>query len=568
MRSVTGDPSWRFTLRSDESDAGLRFRHASTRSTTRDSVISVPWADGTYDRFQTPTSGSLAFPGTFDRPGPAWTPSAMVCSALRGEGVTTSVHPLPGESLRAETPLTPPGSMTERLLQGCSKIAPPSSSLLVSSPGLHRTSAEAGRSSRRHRCHRRGAFGARGTTPNTRSDLAVSHRLAGLLHQKVAGLLHPAADPGVHRVSARTCGSCPGRPRRCLALQSFPHSPSRTHVTMGRCPPDVPACVPVWPGAAAFRALLRASVRCRRTPLPTSEARCSPGLPVLELPRPPSARPRRPRPPPKGPLGRLTALDRASARGFLTSTGSRPDEGSSGASARYAHHVSAGTRRLAAARSQTPGTAPKGPEGTDSAGVPDQAGPRAIATGSPQRATSWHRHLLLHVHPGGLRRQAPVTREPASRDVSVGERAPSTSEGSPAHAGHRPAGLRPWHRAGAIPHRVPSHPQSGRFDRAPRRRLSPPTRARLPDSSRPDVTAEVAFRSSSPGFPPVTPPRSSDRQAARHPPPEGGRSTRRLSQAGRRSAVPPSSPTSPAADGSSATASLAAPREESGRAHV
>jgi hypothetical protein len=46
----------------------------------------------------------------------------------------------------------------------------------------------------------------------------VSHHLDGLLLLDLAGLLHPAADPGVHRVSAR-------RETDLLAMLSRPSKP-------------------------------------------------------------------------------------------------------------------------------------------------------------------------------------------------------------------------------------------------------------------------------------------------------------------------------------------------------
>jgi hypothetical protein len=51
----------------------------------------------------------------------------------------------------------------------------------------------------------------RGDQPRPRSALVVSHHLDGLLLLDRAGLLHPAADPGVHRVAA--VPSCP--PKLC-----------------------------------------------------------------------------------------------------------------------------------------------------------------------------------------------------------------------------------------------------------------------------------------------------------------------------------------------------------------
>jgi hypothetical protein len=44
-------------------------------------------------------------------------------------------------------------------------------------------------------------FGREGTTFSARSALVVLHHLGGFLLRSFAGLLRPAADPGVHRVS-------------------------------------------------------------------------------------------------------------------------------------------------------------------------------------------------------------------------------------------------------------------------------------------------------------------------------------------------------------------------------
>ena len=143
-----------------------------------------------------------------------------------------------------------------------------------------------------------------------RSVLVVSHHLDGFLHRRRVGLLHPTADPGVHRVSAshRTIASwCVawGLPRRCHALQSFPYPYSRTRVTASRCPPAVVGRVPGFTGVPLdFKALLRTSIRCDGPPLPELHARCSPGLPFLELHvRRPSGDPtERPKPLPGGSL--------------------------------------------------------------------------------------------------------------------------------------------------------------------------------------------------------------------------------------------------------------------------
>jgi hypothetical protein len=58
----------------------------------------------------------------------------------------------------------------------------------------------------------------RGDQPRPCSALVVSHHLDGFLLLDRAGLLHPAADPGVHRVSAR-------RETRFPAMRSCPSKP-------------------------------------------------------------------------------------------------------------------------------------------------------------------------------------------------------------------------------------------------------------------------------------------------------------------------------------------------------
>lgn len=64
---------------------------------------------------------------------------------------------------------------------------------------------------------------AQGFQPSACSVLAVSHRPDGLLHRRLMGLLHPIADPGVHRVSApRRLPTGDLRfPTDASALQSF-----------------------------------------------------------------------------------------------------------------------------------------------------------------------------------------------------------------------------------------------------------------------------------------------------------------------------------------------------------
>lgn len=100
-----------------------------------------------------------------------------------------------------------------------------------------------------------------------------------------AGLLHPAANPGVHRVVTRDAGPYPSKNS----------SPTAAPRHRGRCPLAVPT---------GFEALLRRRVWCRRPPLPADDDPLLPGLrspsrftsmrPEIHLP-PPS--PRRSAPP-------------------------------------------------------------------------------------------------------------------------------------------------------------------------------------------------------------------------------------------------------------------------------
>jgi hypothetical protein len=100
----------------------------------------------------------------------------------------------------------------------------------------------------------------RAPQPSARSVLVVLHHLDGLLHRRLAGLLHPAADPGVHRVSARSV--C--RPSHASPPMPYPselvHLQSRISVTGDRCPLAVPGLRPQR-GPGGFKALLLASIR-------------------------------------------------------------------------------------------------------------------------------------------------------------------------------------------------------------------------------------------------------------------------------------------------------------------
>jgi hypothetical protein len=116
------------------------------------------------------------------------------------------------------------------------------------------------------------------TQPRARSVPVVSHHPDGLLHRWLVGLLHPTTDPGVHRVSAGCrlpTGDAASPPMRYPP--ELIHLQSRIPVTRDRCPPAV---ADVRPRGASvdFKALLRASIRSARIPLPRRRTRSSPGL--------------------------------------------------------------------------------------------------------------------------------------------------------------------------------------------------------------------------------------------------------------------------------------------------
>lgn len=94
-----------------------------------------------------------------------------------------------------------------------------------------------------------------------------------------AGLLHPTADPEVHRVAAPAVPSPPGvvgleRSLRCLALQSLPLPRSRADVATGPCPLAVAGCHPPTSRPCSTRESVASRRRGR-----LRSARCSPGLP-------------------------------------------------------------------------------------------------------------------------------------------------------------------------------------------------------------------------------------------------------------------------------------------------
>jgi hypothetical protein len=101
----------------------------------------------------------------------------------------------------------------------------------------------------------------RGDQPRPRSALVVSHHLDGLLLLDPAGLLHPAADPGVHRVSTR-------RETGFLAMLSRPSKPCSPPAATSRVRREVALAPSTEPwGRVTARAL---SSRCvHREPLPS-----------------------------------------------------------------------------------------------------------------------------------------------------------------------------------------------------------------------------------------------------------------------------------------------------------
>ena len=124
----------------------------------------------------------------------------------------------------------------------------------------------------------------RAPQPSARSVLVVLHHLDGLLHRRLAGLLHPATDPGVHRVSALR--------RLPTGLSRFPSdaTPSRAYPLAKPLPchqGPLPSCrsrsaSPLCGAPVDFKVLLRASVRSVGPPLPDDHARSSHGLPAPE----------------------------------------------------------------------------------------------------------------------------------------------------------------------------------------------------------------------------------------------------------------------------------------------
>lgn len=117
---------------------------------------------------------------------------------------------------------------TERLPQGCLKDLP-------SIDIISGASSSAARSVARPR-----SASARSSQLRTRSVPAVSHRLDGLRHPRLASVLQPATDPGVHRFSAlarpQYCGRRSASQPGALTLQSLPLPRQRFPRHRGPCP--------------------------------------------------------------------------------------------------------------------------------------------------------------------------------------------------------------------------------------------------------------------------------------------------------------------------------------------
>jgi hypothetical protein len=129
-------------------------------------------------------------------------------------------------------------------------------------------------------CHTPCMFRPRGLSPPRRASSS----------ETLAGLLHPAPDPGVHRVSARAVAPACGLPHTSLGLvPPLRCSPSSAFPACAAEPASPPAPTPSPLLRHACRpdleALLRTRVRGTTAALPRRCARCAHGLPFLELPR-------------------------------------------------------------------------------------------------------------------------------------------------------------------------------------------------------------------------------------------------------------------------------------------
>jgi hypothetical protein len=210
-------------------------------------------------------------------------------------------YPLPGGSSRSSARSATSGlnrpsyplafsSPSERLSRA-DRLSP------VSSPGIRRTACSRAQPpyrpsvDRLHRVHSRptlpSGFGPELPRSDSRSALVVLHHLGGFLRVGVAGLLHPATDPGVRRVS---CGDRRELPKQPWSIVAFPddahHTPRRTPSTAAvlrhrsRCPLVVSASFE----AVDLEALLHRRVRDVATPLPVTRILSSLGFVPLQGP--------------------------------------------------------------------------------------------------------------------------------------------------------------------------------------------------------------------------------------------------------------------------------------------
>jgi hypothetical protein len=92
----------------------------------------------------------------------------------------------------------------------------------------------------------------------------------------LAGLLHPAADPGVHRVAALDAACLRSSPR--FPSDACPPEPFPPEKPCSRHREPLPPCRCRRP-RRAVEAMLRAGIRHAASPFPDRGARCSPGLP-------------------------------------------------------------------------------------------------------------------------------------------------------------------------------------------------------------------------------------------------------------------------------------------------
>lgn len=200
-------------------------------------------------------------------------------------GVSTSAHPTPPDASLPKTPLTPPGScrappaglfkdrpsvdMASGVHSGTPR-APPSRCWRCAGDDI--AAASRGVEPSATCCQAGHSFRPRGFSPPRRFAPPEARGL-------VASRCQPWGSPGFRRRAWHARVASP--PVRCPPEPSPLAKPYPRH----RGPSALLALQAAsrCRGLLVFRALLRASVRCLRSPLPAEQARCSPGLPFLEL---------------------------------------------------------------------------------------------------------------------------------------------------------------------------------------------------------------------------------------------------------------------------------------------